>query len=577
MRKTKSILALAFAVIMIFAMSVTSLAAGSLAINETDNNRKDKHTYTAYQIFKGTLNQDGTLSVSQEWGDDVDGAKLIAALKAIPADSFKGGVNPFEKLTAESTPAAVAEIMDNWTTGTTSKSEDIDLVATAIVNTDGVLKGTGTAVSTNTQSPTSVADGYYIIVDKANGTLSDGDSLSKNIIKVAGNATNITVKTTPVTSDKEVRETLVKPDVSYNGKVVDVNIGDTVYFDLTGTVNEAYMDYKLGYKYEFDDTMSEGLTFTKIEKVVLAHSDGSEVEIDPSCYTVTQSGQTLKVTFANLQTLKADDPASDTPGRALQIGSGHKLAVVYSAVLNAQATVGVDPETGKPNWNKSHVNYSNDPNGDGEGKTEDDEVYVYDFEIDVKKTDGANELDGAEFVLQCTQAGDQYLNKYATWDENGKVSGWVDSIYTNPDAVEGDADYQVVREDVKIKKIGESKSRFAAKGLDAGSYKLIEAVVPEGYKKAADQTILIEATYDADGKITGLTSNGTNVTALMDLDGTTPLTVNGGKTTTTVINTNNVTLPETGGIGTTIFYILGAILLIGGGVMLVSRRKASLK
>ena len=195
-----------------------------------------------------------------------------------------------------------------------------------------------------------------------------------------------------------------------------------------------------------------------------------------------------------------------------------KLAQGAEIVLTYKATITENALNDDPEKNTATISYGNN----GQYTSEPSVTEVYNAQFTVTKQDGNNQpLAGAGFVIANAD------NKYYKLD-NGVVT-WVDSIE--------DADEHV----------SDAQGAVAAfTGLANGTYTLVEKTVPAGYNKAADQNFTVaEHDYTA-----------TNL-----------------EQTAQVINTAGSVLPSTGGIGTTIFYIIGAILVIGAGVVLVTRRR----
>jgi len=221
-------------------------------------------------------------------------------------------------------------------------------------------------------------------------------------------------------------------------------------------------------------------------------------------------GCTFEVKFANLKEITAAK-------------AGSIITVEYTAELLENA------DTGKPgNPNTSNVTYTNNPNDEqaGEsGQTPDDTVVVFTYDVIVNKTDGTAPLEGAGFTLY-------------KWN------------VTNSDWVAVGAEITNV-------------TTFEFKKLDEGKYKLVETTVPAGYNKALDVEFEIVSTL-----------NGTELTTLT----VTPadkftVTLDAGEIETEVVNRAGAELPSTGGIGTTIFYIAGAALVLAAVVMLVTKRR----
>jgi fimbrial isopeptide formation D2 family protein/LPXTG-motif cell wall-anchored protein len=199
--------------------------------------------------------------------------------------------------------------------------------------------------------------------------------------------------------------------------------------------------------------------------------------------------------------------------KTLAVGS--KITVTYSAKVNDDAI------TTDPLNNTCYVSYGD---ANSNNKTPTSEADVYEAKFTVTKKDGKGEpLEGAGFVIKNSE------NKY--YKIEGKVVSWVNSI---DDATE-----------YKSNASGEVQS-FT--GLANGTYTLVEKTVPTGYNKAADSTFTIaKHDYTADNL----------------------------EQKATVTNNAGAELPSTGGIGTTIFYIVGAILVLGAGILLVTRRRMS--
>lgn len=204
---------------------------------------------------------------------------------------------------------------------------------------------------------------------------------------------------------------------------------------------------------------------------------------------------------------------------------GTAITITYSAVVNEKAIVTGNTE------NNAKLEYSNDPATSGTGETPSiHEVKVYNIKID-KVDSNSTKLPEAKFVLKNSNG------KYYKVD-NKQVVTWVDK-----------ADATV--------KITDSNGAAEFDGIAAGDYYLEETKAPDGYNILKES---IPVNIAADGKVT------------IDGVGLTTTIVN-GNIPVTVTNYTGSELPETGGIGTTIFYLIGAILVIGAGVVFVTRRR----
>ncbi|MDD6674483.1 MAG: isopeptide-forming domain-containing fimbrial protein [Lactimicrobium massiliense] len=361
-----------------------------------------------------------------------------------------------------------------------------------------------------------LAAGYYLVKDK-DGTQADkSDAYTKFIVEVVGN-TEANLKSGVPTVEKKVKDTNDSTGETSNWQdSADADINDDVQYQITGTMPANITDYT-SYKYVFTDTMSKGLTYTaKNAKIKIGDTDvtGSFTE------AVAKNGDSTVVTWT-CDNLKGID--------GVTLAANTKVVVNYSAKLNDKAVIGA---AGNPNT--VNLTYSNNPNkgGDGEtGKTPDDKNIVFTYKTVVNKVDQNNKsLEGAGFTLQ------------------KKVKG----IYT----------------DVKTIAAG-SKTTFEFNGLDDGDYKLIESTTPAGYNTIDPIEFTISAEHDAtsdDPKLTEL-SGGTKFTADKDA----------GSLTTNVMNTHGSLLPSTGGIGTTMFYVAGGLMVVVAGVLLAAKKKAEAK
>ena len=352
---------------------------------------------------------------------------------------------------------------------------------------------------------------------------------------------------------------------TYND-VADWDIGDSVPFKLIGSIPD--MSAYETYEYIFNDTLSNGLTLQEDTiKVYIAVDKDDEVRdyiplTKGDDYTLTTTntengGGSFSIAFDDLKTAPY-----------MANGTRNYVIVTYDATLNANAEIGLD---GNPN--RVDLQFSNNPNGDGLGRTTEDTVIVFTYELDGTKVDGKNadtKLEGAEFVL--FNGGHTRVAHI----ENGKLVGWVDL----PDEYNSNNYQQIPYETweefnrtTSVIMTSVAEGVFGVSGLDDGTYHLMEIKAPNGYNLLEDDVQLVIAATTVNGQ----NWNGVANTAL------TALTINvanegavNGKTDTgavnvTVRNNQGATLPETGGMGTTLFYIIGGLLVVGAGILLVVR------
>lgn len=410
----------------------------------------------------------------------------------------------------------------------------------AITNADSFAQG---VVLTNTEPFTHVESkvnnteisglpgGYYLIKDRS--TVTGNDSSTKFILQVAGNK-SVQIKSGVPSVEKKIVSGDARLDVA------DYSIGDKVTFEIKGTLPSNYADYS-SYKYVFEDTLSKGLTYNSDAEVYVLNG-GTLTKIE-SGFSVNLSDSTLTISCDNLK----DSALPNT------ITKDSYIVVKYTATLNSQANIG-----NAGNENKVVLHFSNNPNAGGSGQTgttPEDKVVVFTYELDVTKVDGADEkikLKDAEFKLRSGE-------KWAIVNDNNKITGWADTETGGTTLKSG------------------SDGVFKVIGLDAGTYYLKETKAPEGYN-LIDSEVKIEIipVYNSNqyGNYTGNPQNVLENLQIKVNDGT-PAdgVISTGVVSTTVKNNAGTVLPSTGGIGTTLFYVIGGVLVLAAIVLLVTRRR----
>lgn len=534
MKHMKTWLAAALAMLMVLAMAAGAMAA---TVTVPSDGILKNHTFTAYQIFSGR-EEDGVLS-DVVWGSGIDSTAFLAALKA---DTTYGSL-----FTACTDAAAVAKVLSDNNTNAA--------LASAVAKLAYANKtGEGTAL---TSGENELADGYYLVVDTT-ANVGLGGAYNAALLQVVGDI-DITVKTDAPTVEKKVLE-----DDKYTGNegygtgyndVADYNIGDDVPFHLIGSVPD--MSRYDTYKYIFHDTLSAGLTLNEDSiKVYVASDKAGTDKAEITGWTKAVDGQSFTVSFTDLKTVSG-------------VSQGKYIIVEYTAKLNENAAVGL---AGNPNT--VYLEYSNKPDqsGSGEGDsnstgtTPEDKVIVFTYELDTTKVDGADntkKLENAKFVL--LNADGTKVAKI----KDGKFDGWMDL----PAATDG----KIAAESWPTNCVltSDGNGLFTVAGLDDGTYKLREIVAPAGYNMLTEDITVV---------ITATTTNGQTWTdgqassALTNLAVTADNVAGTGNVSTgiagiTIANNKGATLPETGGMGTTLFYVVGGVLVVGAVALLIVRRR----
>lgn len=620
MKKMKKLASLILAVVMVLSMTIAAFAdetnkgLGNFTI--TLNNENAGHTYTAYQVFKGDLSQkEGKNTLSNiEWADGVSQEGLIAAIKACDSDPDAEDA-VFAVLSDKASAREVAKVLASQTPDNEMLQKFVKAIRPFLL-ADGKSSVENKTVDNKfagTYTISGLEAGYYLIEDTAVSGVENGDAYSRYILEVVAN-----VQTNVKSETPEIVKKILEGD-----KKVDANtagVGKTVSYEITGTVPQ-YQSYDK-YYYVINDKLSDGLTFNNDIIVRLdrdkngTFGDGETLNSDEyHIYTKDDAeGNTFQIAFANIKNFPV----------------GAAISVTYSATVNQDAIVG---DIGNPN--KVTLTYSNDPNnssvgengnkpgtpdpnkGNVTGKTPEDITITYLAQADITKTfvnsNGqpiTGELPGAEFTITGiskqtlladktyyapAEQGEYYLLKDGTYTPKEPVEpvikdGVIDETveYTSHLYVQ-DADGNYKRyEEKTTTEITEVESavsmtgttdkdgKLTFKGLGEGTYTIEETKVPEGFNKALNVTIVIEAKRPAE------VIDGTEKAEWTVGDGSTKgvtLELNDGvnysaEYKTTIENRAGSLLPSTGGIGTTIFYAAGIILMAGAVFFIVRRKRA---
>ena len=515
-----------------------SAEATENTISFTGQEGTGTHTYQAYMIFSGTAVENGFGGSAElqgiQWANSTGAAAFLQALK----DDATIGPDFADCTTA----AAVA---DGWK-GYSANSEKAKAFADLAIANKTNLKAVGEAGSTIAATE----DGYYVIEET--GVTAGTSTMTAHLLGVydASAGAEIKVKSSLPTFEKKIMDSNDSGTTVQDGSTNDTwqdsadhDFGDKVPFQLTGTLPGDYASYKQ-YKMVFHDNLQDGVYGSPENvKVYYKHGDTTK-EISSDKYTVsnpdtaddgfadTHGDNTcnLEINIANLKTATGD----------VTLEAGDKIIVEYQAELLTTAKMG---EAG--NWNSGYLEYSNNPYHTGEGdttsKTPEDMVVDFTYQLAVDKVDNADKpLEGAGFTLY----------KY-----NG-------------------TDYEAVGTEIT------GVTTFEFKGVDAGKYKLVETTVPKGFNKAEDLIFVVKAEHDetADAPtlqtLTVVSENGDSLTSTDSAAGKFIVTKNVGLAATKIINNSGSSLPSTGGIGTTMFYVGGGVLVAGAGVLLITKKRA---
>lgn len=552
MTKTKRIASMAAATLI--AVSMTAAASSMTAFAEPAPPTTtvavpsgSTHTYVAYQIFTGT------------WETDANGdERLVGA-------TLGNGVNRNALI------SAISQIL-RWPISTTAT--DLEIAAKldnldsnkilAILKTDGVLSTNSTTLS---EGVNTLAQGYYYVEE------TDAAGTKGDILYITGD-TPITV--TPKLSAPTVEKKIQEDDrtISATGETIgsdsvadgwndaaDYCIGEAVPFKIYGTLPADLNKYN-AYFYQFIDDLGDGYDIPTANDFKV-YIDGNDVT--PQAVIDVSNPHAITITFNNLADIE-------------NVSADSIISVEYSAVLNSNAVVG---ELGNTNGVKlkysTNFNYSgsgigtpgdgDDTNDDDDfAKTVDDGVVAFTYGLNVAKYDSGDgshldSLAGAKFKL---------LNADKTKGAlvvDDKFAGWTTFENATEFETQAGTGYTVV-------------------GLDTGTYYLKETKAPAGYNKLREDIEVVLTKNDSNDKdTTNIYGNWTytkdnGTTAYGILYGTFEGCYEGyiysdkGVLHGKVYNMKGPKLPETGGIGTKLFYICGGTLAAGAAILLITKKRA---
>ena len=574
-------MAVLMAMIMILSMSMTAFAAedatrltgtGKLTVNNTVEGK----TLDLYQIFTATKNEAG--NVAYTLNPEYEGF-------------FKANVNGASALTGETLSEKAYEYVK------TQVGEDgkngvnfAKAMLTWILSNTSTVDATHKTVTTATGSTeiANLAYGYYVVypLGATDTSAAPGNEKVKSVaslVSVTGIDATVNMKSNYPTVDKKIipaqsgsgltvgaivnpswegnhqmelddenesEDTIAPHGATDEKKVGDFGIGDTVTYQLTSKVPD--MTGYNSYTFKFTDTLSKGLDLKAILSVKVGDTELKAGKTGDNTYLPTY---TTNDNGTHTLTISFNDFYNNFKNR-----TGETITVVYTATLNKDAVIGMNPNT-----NKAVVEYSNDPKSGGTGKSEPSIVDVHTFDFTIYKyylKDQSNKEDKtalakAEFELyKANEAGDAA-------DTNAKINIVKVKEGEYRQATPEEAVAEVFKSDVIV---SGTDGKVLVKGLDAGTYYLRETKAPDGYNKLlSDIKVEIKATYGEDGKLVSYkvdyTYNGTTTPGVA-------ITEKNNSPEVPVENKTGAQLPSTGSKGALMVTLAGIVLF---GVLTASK------
>lgn len=540
----KKLLAALLAVAMVCAMAIPAFAFESW---ETKEDLNKNHDYIAFQIFKGVISSKDNPTLSGvTWGSHITNPDdFLKKLKDAPIIGAQFRSIDATDATDATTVQKVLAVISKW------HDSDDDSIAFARFVCH-YLYSNGAAPDSDivggNSSITIPEAGYYLIVDTIN--FSNGDYyhaynsfLLVNVPQAVQTSYNVPInhKVVKPTVEKKVYDNFDNQDGTSTGDFgssADHAINEKFQFQLIAKLpagrdeGRAY-DYYDKYTVCFNDTLSEGITYDGLDSVV--------IESNGTPYDITNDSSKYDIDISNLKSQNSFVvKIHDVKNCVANLNDGATITVTYTAHLNDKAYVNIAGGS-TSNINKVYLTYSNNPKDESSiGKTpESTPVYVYTYQLNNTKyhddDNPNNVLAGAGFRL--------YSDEACHDEDEIKLKMNDDDTYSRDFSTEGKG----------VEMISGQDGQFNVKGLDAGTYYLKETKTPDGYSACKVIPVTIKADHSRNDQVNLEGSNLTN-----DI-------VN--------IKAGGITLPSTGGIGTTLFYVVGGGLMVAAIVLLVTKKR----
>ncbi len=541
----KKLFALLLSLVMIMALAAPATAAGGPTTGTiTITNAVAGQKYTIYKVFDLTYNEDGA-KVPDGGVDAGQPAQVSYTYTKTGAsdglyDALADTASPFTLTATSAANVYQVTLKDPSTSG-----ETIATFLKGLVNGGKLTKYTKTGL-----------DNPVTVADNENTAVFDDVDFGYYYIESSVGAVVMVNSATP---NIEIQSKNSAPTLKYDGDTDGTGsnraagYGDAETFTLTLTAGAGAQNYVVHV------TVPAGLTYDSTTGITVQKAAWNETNNNNDAaadVTATDNYTVDTITDTNLAD-GLDFTVTFEESFMEGLKEKDQIIITYKATVNdgqGSTTAATIRDAG--NKSEAYVSYGAADPAETSPKTS-DTVYVYDLTVskyykDSSNSDAVTALPGAKFKIYKSADTKTYYAQVT----GGKLTGWTE---TEADGTE-----------LESGAISGDKSTFKVEGLDAGEYFLVETEAPEGFNiLTAPVVFRIDAKYDADAA-------GNNI-VVKEESGypTTDPTPYAENNTIEVENNSGSRLPSTGGIGTTIFYIVGSVLAVGAIILLITKKKMS--
>ncbi len=515
MKRMKKIMAVLLAAIMTMAMAVTAFAAegasgtNTLTVNVKDGQNLNGQTINLYKLFDVTESNSGETTNYAYTVNTATGYK--DAIKSALGTSFTG-------TTDEEYAAAVLALKD--TEGAVQKFAN-DFTADALTKNLSATATSGKITEDSNKTSytfNNLTAGYYLVY------VTGGKEIQSSLVTVDATTNTVNLKTEA-------------PSINKTADKDTVSIGQVVKYTVTGSIPDTtgYVDYV----YKIHDELTKGLDFVNDANGTACEANSVKVTVAFTDTSLTVGGTTP--TTATLDTANNRKMSLDLSAwvRDNQANKGKEFTVTYYAKVNKDAEV--------TNNNKASLEYGNNPDDTTTTTPSEAKTNTYPLDINKIKKGSEEKLAGAKFRLYSSEADAKANDESKAIKVSPVVAGVAGSYVVDPTSS--------TTEFESVKDITGAGYNLRVNGLAEGTYYLVETQAPEGFNKLTDP-IKVTITKDSDTNWNVKKNDTAEDDKIIDVE-----------------NSTGSLLPSTGGMGTIIFAVIAAILVLGVAVSFIRDKR----